>query len=270
VQSALYSGWVRHRRYAPTPHAFRYRLFMLYLDLAELPQVFAPFWLWSARRAAPARFLRSDYLKDPDGDAELPLDATVRKLVVQRTGRSARGPIRLLTHLRYFGHNFNPVNFFYCFDAPGERVEFIVAVITNTPWRQEHAYVLSVDATRPAAQCWQFRFDKEFHVSPFMPMQQQYRWRLSAPDARVFVHMQNFGHEAPAEKLFDATLLLQRKPITSASLAGALALFPLMTAQVVFGIHWQALRLWLKRTPVFTHPNRISLTHVPESQHHPR
>jgi uncharacterized protein len=270
VHSALYSGWVRHRRYAPTPHEFQYRLFMLYLDLAELPAIFEPFWLWSARRAAPARFLRSDYLKDPDGDANLPLDATVRKLVNARTGRTPRGPIRLLTHLRYFGHNFNPVSFFYCFDAPGARVEFIVAVITNTPWREEHAYVLAVDTAYRSATSWQFHFDKEFHVSPFMPMQQHYRWRLSAPGERLFVHMQNFGHDAPEAKLFDATLLLQRKAITSASLAAALVDFPLMTAQVVFGIHWQALRLWLKRTPIFTHPDRITLTHVPESQHHSR
>jgi DUF1365 family protein len=270
MHSALYSGWVRHRRYAPTAHEFQYRLFMMYLDLAELPDIFAPYWLWSARRPAPARFRRGDYLKDSDGAEHLPLDATVRKLVNARTGRMPRGPIRLLTHLRYFGYNFNPVNFFYCFDEHDERVEFIVAVITNTPWKEEHAYVLPIAAAHANAMSWQFRFDKDFHVSPFMPMQQHYRWRLSAPNERLFVHMQNFGEDAPAQKLFDATLLLTRKPITSRSLAGALVGFPVMTAQVIFGIHWQALRLWLKRTPIFAHPDRNALTHVPESQHHSR
>jgi DUF1365 family protein len=270
MHSAIYSGWVKHRRFAPKPHEFRYRLFMLYLDLAELPQLFDPYWLWSTRRPAPARFVRGDYLRSPDGDESLPLDATVRELVLARTGRMPVGPIRLLTHLRYFGYCFNPVSFFYCFDALDERVEFIVGVITNTPWKEQHAYVLAVDAARANAASWQFRFDKDFHVSPFMPMQQHYRWRMSAPGERLFVHMQNFGQDAPAHKVFDATLLLQRKPMSSRSLAGALIGFPLMTAQVALGIHWQALRLWCKRTPVFTHPDRIALTHVPESQHHSR
>jgi DUF1365 family protein len=268
MHSALYSGWVRHRRYAPAAHEFQYRLFMMYLDLAELPQLFDPFWLWSARRAAPASFRRADYLKDPDGAARLPLDVTVRNLVLQRTGRPARGPIRLLTHLRYFGYCFNPVSFFYCFDASGERIEFIVAVITNTPWKEEHAYVLSV-ATGSAARSWQFNFDKSFHVSPFMPMQQHYQWRLSAPGERLFVHMQNLAH-GEQQKLFDATLLLARKPVTSRALAGALAGFPLMTAQVLAAIHWQALRLWIKRIPIFTHPDQVELSHPHESQHHSR
>jgi uncharacterized protein len=268
MQSALYSGWVRHRRYAPTAHEFRYRLFMMYLDLAELPQIFAPYWLWSARRPAPARFRRADYLQDPDGDSDLSLDATVRKLVYRRTGRLPRGPIRMLAHLRYFGYCFNPVSFFYCFDEPGERIEAIVAVITNTPWKEQHAYVLAVDAKRSNAPSWRFHFDKDFHVSPFMPMQLHYDWRISAPCERLIVHMQNFEYAEPKQKLFDATLLLKRRPVTSRTLAGALAAFPLMTVQVIAGIHWQALQLWLKRTPVFTHPNKVTASHAHESQHH--
>jgi uncharacterized protein len=270
MHSAIYSGWVKHRRFAPKAHEFRYRLFMLYLDLAELPQLFDSYWLWSTHRPAPARFVRGDYLKSPDGNVNLPLDATVRELVFARTGRTAAGPIRLLTHLRYFGYCFNPVSFFYCFDAFDEHVEFIVAVITNTPWKEQHAYVLAVDAARADASSWRFRFEKDFHVSPFLPMQQHYRWRMSAPGERLFVNMQNFGQDAPQLKVFDATLFLQRKPISSRSLAGVLTGFPLMTAQVVLGIHWQALRLWLKRIPVFTHPDRIAISHAPESQHHSR
>jgi DUF1365 family protein len=241
---------------------------MMYLDLAELPQIFAPYWLWSARRPAPARFRRADYLQDPDGDSDLSLDATVRKLVYRRTGRLPRGPIRMLAHLRYFGYCFNPVSFFYCFDEPGERIEAIVAVITNTPWKEQHAYVLAVDAKRSNAPSWRFHFDKDFHVSPFMPMQLHYDWHISAPCERLIVHMQNFEYAEPKQKLFDATLLLKRRPVTSRTLAGVLAGFPLMTVQVIAGIHWQALQLWLKRTPVFTHPNKVTASHAHESQHH--
>jgi DUF1365 family protein len=254
VRSAIYSGWVKHRRRGPVPHKFHYRLFMLYLDLAELPKVFDRFWFWSARSPALACFRRSDYLRDPDGDENLCLDATVRKLVLLRTGRNARGPIRLLTHLRYFGHCFNPVSFYYCFDERAEHVEFIVAEITNTPWKERHAYVLPIEPTQSDAPAWNFDFGKSFHVSPFMPMDVSYRWNFSDPGERLLVHMQNFREQC---QMFEATLALERQPISSCSLAAALVRFPLMTMKVVAAIHWQALRLWLKRVPVFTHPAKL-------------
>lgn len=130
TQSAVYEGTIRHRRREPTEHEFRYRIFMLYLDLAELPALFDGRWLWSARRPALAWFRRADYLGDP----AVPLDAAVRDLVRERTGARPTGPIRLLTHLRYFGYAQNPVSFYYCFSADGSAVETIVAEVTNTPW----------------------------------------------------------------------------------------------------------------------------------------
>jgi DUF1365 family protein len=132
MNSRIYKGWVEHRRSAPTVHRFRYRMFMLYLDLAELPQVFDGTPFWSARRRAPARFKRSDYL----GPADLPLDEAVRNLVETRTGRRPEGPIRLLTHLRYFGYCMNPVSFYYCFAKDGEKSA--LAAIAEFRRRQQH------------------------------------------------------------------------------------------------------------------------------------
>ncbi len=244
MHSRIYKGWVSHRRTAPTPHGFRYRLFMLYLDLAELPVLFDGTPLWSARRRAPAWFKRSDYL----GPADVPLDQAVRDLVEARTGRRPGGPIRLLTHLRYFGYCMNPVSFYYCFDAHGGRLESIVAEITNTPWKERHQYVLEVaEGTDPLKR---FEFDKGFHVSPFFPMDMQYRWSFNAPAPRLFVNMQNYRN---GEHLFDATLTLHAQPVSRAALLGVLAAFPLMTLKVITAIHWQAFRLWLKRTPFFAH-----------------
>lgn len=247
MHSCLYKGWVQHRRHEPTPHEFRYGLFMLYLDLAELPRVFDRFWCWSTRRPALARFKRSDY----HGDPAQSLDAAIRATVARETGTAPKGPIRLLTHLRYFGYVFNPVSFYYCFDAAGTRVETIVAEITNTPWKERHAYVLPASAAGLTENVMQFEFGKQFHVSPFWPMDMRYQWRLNTPNERLFVHMKNLRDGRQA---FDATMSMERREISSAALGAALLSFPLMTAQVAAAIHWQALRLWVKRAPFYVHP----------------
>jgi hypothetical protein len=247
MHSALYTGRLRHRRHAPRPHAFEYRLFMAWLDLAELDQVFRRRWLWSAHRPALAWFNRADYLGDP----AVPLEEAVRERVARETGTRPAGPVRLLTHLRMFGHCFNPVSFYYCYDARGERVETVLAEITNTPWKERHAYVLPAASSQGRGRALRFRFGKSFHVSPFMPMALDYDWRFSEPGARLAVHMENFEHGA---RIFDATLDLERREISGAALAGALTRFPFMSAQVLGAIYWQALRLWARRTPFYAHP----------------
>jgi DUF1365 family protein len=252
--SCLYRGRVRHRRFAPRPHAFEYRLFMLYLDLDELPRLFDRYWLWSARRPNLAWFRRADHLGDP----KKPLAESVRELVAQRTGQRPCGPVRLLTHLRYFGHGFNPVSFYYCYDSAGERVEHLVAEVNNTPWGEQHCYVLSGAPAQREQHVQRFELDKQFHVSPFMGMDIHYRWSFARPGEHLFVHLQNRQHD---ERLFDATLYLDRAPLGSAALAGALLRYPFMTFKVVAAIYWQALRLWLKRIPFHPHPRKKEAPH---------
>lgn len=252
--SALYTGWVQHRRFGPARNAFRYRLFMSYIDLAELPGLFDGRWLWSARRPALAWFRRADFL----GPSDVPLDTAVRDLVAARTGTRPTGPIRVLTHLRYFGYSFNPVSFYYVFDAADSRVETIVAEITNTPWKERHAYVLPVaSAASTTPRAWTFEFGKAFHVSPFMPMDMHYKWTFGVPAEGLHVHMENHATSSvggPAA--FDATLNLRREPMTAGALARALVSFPFMTLRVSALIYWQALKLILKRTPFHVHPDK--------------
>jgi DUF1365 family protein len=247
LASAIYEGWVRHRRHAPHPHAFRYRLYLMYLDLAELDRVFAGRWLWSVNRRNLAEFRRSDYLGDP----RVPLDAAVRARVREATGRAPAGPIRLLTHLRTFGHCFNPVSFYYCFAADGATLDTIVAEITNTPWRERHSYVLSVADAERHGSAWHFGFRKEFHVSPFLPMQRDYAWRFTTPGETLRVHMDVLDG---TRRDFDATLVLERRAASGANLARALARYPAMTLRVIAAIHWQALLIFLRRNPVYDHP----------------
>lgn len=259
MESCIYNGSIRHRRHEPAGHQFRYELFMMYLDLAELPHLFDRHWGWSTRRPALARFIRSDYhrtLEDSDDDhGELSLDEAVRRTVTAQTGRRPDGPIRLLTHMRYFGYIFNPVSFYYCFDSSGTKVQTILAEITNTPWKERHAYVLPVSAATRNDNAMRFEFGKEFHVSPFWPMDMSYDWRLSTPGEQLRIHMDNLQHkDGQTRRVFDATLTLQREEISSAALSRALLKYPLMTVKVSGAIYWQALRLWYRRTPFFTHP----------------
>ncbi len=258
--SAVYEGWIRHRRFEPVEHSFRYRLFLMYLDLDELPGVLDPYPLFSARRAAPARFRRNDFMGDPSR----PLAECARDAVEAATGNRPPGPVRLLANLRYLGHAFNPVSFYYCFDAAGERVEAVVADVNNIPWGERHPYVLA-RGTRHGAVLTD-ELDKTLHVSPLMGMDQTYAFRASEPAERLGVHIESRparraalpagGQDAaPREgKQFDATLSLRRRELSRPLLAGMLARYPAMSLQVVAKIYAQSLRLKLKGARYFPHP----------------
>lgn len=245
MKSRLYEGVVRHRRLHPRNHEFSYRVFMPYLCLDELPELFDEHLLWSARGMAPARFRRSDFLGDP----EKPLQQEVRRRIFEETGEHHRGPIYLLANLRYFGFIMNPIACYYCYSEDESRLEYLVAEVTNTPWNERHSYVLA----GPRQGRWlQTAFDKRFHVSPFNPMEMRYHWRSSTPDHRLVLHLAN---TEAGEKVFDASLSLSARPITSGSLNRILWRYPLMTAQVGLAIYWQALRLFIKRVPFHSHPS---------------
>lgn len=252
LASAIYEGNVRHRRHAPHAHAFTYRVAMLYLDLGEIDRVFAGRWLWSVERANVVSFQRRDYL----GDRSRALDECVRDAVEKESGHRPLGPVRLLTHLRTFGYSFNPVSFYYCYEADGSTLNAIVAEVTNTPWKQRHAYVMPVADGERRGRAWRWQFDKRMHVSPFMAMQHDYDWRFTPPGEGLHVHMDVLRRGDNAGSEFDATLMLERRPINSASLARVLWRYPLMTTRIVTAIHWQALRLLLRGNPVHTHPDK--------------
>lgn len=247
MNSRLYFGDIRHRRLHPRPHDFNYRLFMVYLDLDEIETVFRGHWFWSSRGPNLAWFRREDYL----GESRSSLREAVCDTVTEAGGPRPRGAIRMLTHLRYFGYGFNPVTFYYCFTPDGQSVESIVAEITNTPWDERKAYVLTPEIDTVHAGMHRYQFPKSFHVSPFFPMDLDYDWRFSTLAKSLNVHMRL---DRKGNKVFDATLKLESQPLSTGPMAHALLSYPLMTLKVIGGIYLEALKLKLKKIPVFDHP----------------
>lgn len=221
---------------------------MVYLDLDEISTVFKRRWLWSATGFNIAWFRRSDHLGDPEKN----LSDEVRNLVEKDTGTRPEGAIGLLTHLRYFGYAMNPVSFFYCFERNSDRLQAIVAEVNNTPWGERHVYVLSIDPERCNDKLFKLGSQKDFHVSPFMPMDMEYNWRISPPQKKLNVHIENKQDNA---KVFDATLRMDGRSLSRRNMAAALIRFPLVTLKIAAAIYFEAVRLWLKKTPIHDHPD---------------
>ena len=216
THSAVYEGTVRHRRFAVRRHELNHRLSMAYIDLEELPRLAGGRLL--RRRPGLVRFRRPDYLGDP----AVPLADAVRALVAERTGAAPDGPIRLLTNLRTLGRCFNPVSFYYCFDRD-ERLRSVVAEVTNTPWGERHAYVLT-----GGGRVLRGEHDKAMRVSPFMGMEQRYAVSVTEPGPTLSVHIET---SQAGDRAFDATLRLRRRPFRPG--LGALRVLPLIYGHAV-------------------------------------
>jgi uncharacterized protein len=264
VESRLRSQWlegsIRHRRKAPVNHEFSYHTGMLALDLREWNSITAISPLFSLEKFNWLSLHRKDYL-EPDRDTPV-LDAVCDR-VETATGWRPDGAVQLITHPRYFGYVFNPVSFYFCYDrgdspSDGAVPRVILAQITNTPWKERHTYCMETRRQQPASQTeWRserFEFSKRFHVSPFNPMNQHYRWTFSFRGPELRIHMNVLQDD---EKQFDATLVVQRTPLDRKILHRSLRQFPLEAFKVTAGIYWHALKLKLKGARFFTHPDKL-------------
>lgn len=245
IEPGLFVGTLRHRRLSPAPHAFTYGLFMVLVDIDRIPEQMRVSRLTSLNRWNWASFDDRDHTGDPSRPLRerLALDAARHGLTLPD------GPVRLLTHLRYFGYGFNPVSFYYAFDRRG-RLALVLAEVHNT-FGGAHNYWLLPNGDDGEGATFRAAAGKVFHVSPFMPPDVDYRFALSVPADRVVAHMDTTRGGA---KLFDATLTLERRPWTARELRRLLVRYPAMTALVTAGIHVQALRLWWKGVPLVPRP----------------
>ena len=247
MNSAIYKGFVRHRRFQPKQHKFQQSVFMLYLDLDELEDVFRHKRFWSLERKNIAYFKRQDYFDGKQSD----LKQAVIQIVKEQTHIDITGPVILLTNIRYFGYVFNPISIYYCFDQNSQLLAMVLEV-TNTPWKERHHYVLACDPESPKLRTV---FSKQLHVSPFNSMNFNYQWLSTKPNKQLHIHMQNRTLESN-ELIFDATLSLTRSPISAFNLNTILVKYPFMTMHIVANIHWQALKLLIRRVPFYKHPDK--------------
>ncbi len=245
----IYTGTVRHRRYTPFESEFSYPVFMLYLDINDLENVINKSIFWNINKPAVVSFNRKDF----HGTEEVDLDTAVRNTVENKVGSRPEGKIRMLAHLRYFGYCFNPVTFYYCFNRNDDSVDYILAEVTNTPWKERHAYVLSSSQESDKSEI-RLSMEKELHVSPFWGMDHMYDWVFSSPKDKLNVFMKNFKD---GKHVFDASLSMDRTEMTKRNLLKSVFRFPFMTIKVVFWIHFQAFILWLRGATFYTHPSKI-------------
>lgn len=238
IDSGLFVGTLRHRRLGSDPHAFTYPLFMVLLDIDRLPQLMGESRLTAYNRWNWASFNDRDHLGDPT--------RTLRERLAIDAARHGidlpDGSIFLLTHLRYLGYCFNPVSFFYCFDGAG-CLQVVLAEVSNT-FGGSHSYWLRPD---PASRTFRSTAAKSLYVSPFMPVDLDYAFAFSLPAGRLVAHMASIKEGSVC---FDATLSLERRPWNAGEMRRVLLRYPAMTATVLVGIHWQALKLWWKGVPV--------------------
>ena len=288
LNSCIYEGVIRHRRRTPVANSFKFSAFMFFLDLDEIEEVFKGRWLWSTRRFAYASFRREDHLKQFPADRCL--KGCVEEVLAEHNVDGDVGRICLLTQLRYCGFRMNPVSFYYCYRKSDQRLIAVIAEVNNTPWDEQHVYVIPDHQTdyqnvyqtdyqneegerpersgneaaserRTAVNQPMIRqryirtekVDKSFHVSPFMHSDMHYRMLYSLPSDRIGVKMENIEND---KKIFDVSMLMQKRSITSLRLLWMGFKYPVYSVKVFAGIYFQALKLYLKKVPFQPHPDR--------------
>lgn len=247
MNSAIYTGTLRHRRFKPLKHEFTYPLFMVFLDIDRIPELMRVSGFTGYNQWNWASFEERDHFGDP----RLPLRHRLEQDAIRAGVALPGGPVFLLTHLRYLGYNFNPVSFFYCYDEAGE-LQAVMAEVNNT-FGESTNYWLTGANRLSSFGSLHYRCRKNMHVSPFMPMEIDYDFILTQPAGQLVAHM-NTREQGGVN--FDATLLLVRHPWSSQALHRVLRAHPWMTAKVTAAIYFEALKLFLRKVPVFTHPAR--------------
>lgn len=237
--SAIYAGETFHERFVPKSHKFKYQIMMFWLDLDEIDELDNQLTLFKKNRFAWVQYKRADFLGDPQTD----LKQAVLNKMSSLANQPLQGKVYLLSPLRILGMYFSPVNFYYLQNAHGE-FSHLLAEVSNTPWNERHCYLVDLKTQDDAK--------KAFHVSPYNPIDMIYQWRISKPDNTLNLTLECHKQE----KYFMAAIALKKSPLSNTSMRRTLMQFPSMTIKTVWGIYWQAIKLFCKRMPIYNHPGK--------------
>ena len=229
--SGIYKGKVGHRRFSPKKHNFSYQYCMFLLDPDELPAIDRRFKLLGNGKFKLIRLCLSDHLSNVTDPNEF--KQRIKNKVTELGGSWQGDKLLMMTQARFMGIYFSPVNFYFCYH--NDQCRYMLAEVSNTPWQEKHWYLVDLNQSTPEV-------DKDFHVSPFMPLEQKYRWRVRLPGDRFMAHIENWQQQ----KTFDATLTLKREELTSKNIAKILLRFPILSLSTMFAIYWQAAKMFVK------------------------
>lgn len=242
-QSGIYTGNIRHRRFSPVARTFSYSFSMFSLNPDAIEELTSQYMLFGSRWFNPVRFCEKDYLKSELGSLKQRIALKVAKLGGQWDGNE----VMMLVQCRCLGFYFSPVNLYFCFNDDG-RCPLMLAEVSNTPWQERHYYLVNVEQPQLT--------QKYFHVSPFMPLDMHYQWRVKPPGDKLFVHLENLDKSPQAKKVFDATMALTRQPMSSLAMIKAWFSLPFSAIKIVTLIYWQALKIFIRGVPFIPHPKQ--------------
>lgn len=252
-RSAVYFGSVSHQRFSPKQHYFKYNIGLLLLDLDEIQQLASLSCWFSITRFAPIHFRAADYLRDgvtKDNKYNiLQLKQRVKKKMLDLGAEVECEQIIFAGQVRQFGIYFSPVNFFFGYHQG--QAHYMLAEVSNTPWNERHYYLITLNKTDDTSLKKGLDSNKKaFHVSPFMDLNMHYFWQVSEPDEHLRIGITNIAED---KRLFKALLSVKRNPFDTHSLARMVRTFPIMSIKTLFGIYWQAAKLFFKGVPFVGH-----------------
>lgn len=239
LASAMYQGKVNHRRFTPKSHSFTYSYCMWLIDVDEVAQLNERFTLFGQKKWRPIRFNFADHLANVTDPAQF--KARIKTKVEELGGHWQGEKLMMMTQVRMMGMYFSPVNFHFCFD--GDTCRYMLAEVSNTPWLEKHWYLVDLDCGVN---------EKDFHVSPFMPIEQDYKWRVKLPQDTFFAHIENWQKN----KVFDATLKMQRVELTNSNILKTFIRFPIIAVSTVAAIYWQAAKMFVKGFKFYSYQKR--------------
>lgn len=222
--ASIYSGYVGHKRYVPHEHAFQYPVSVYSIPLNQNINDCLH------ESGLKGKFRRQDYL----GDINKTLHEAVLIEASRISGKKISGAVTFFGMLSEFGFYFNPVNFYI---IKNETNEYLLAEVTNTPWNEKHCYLINLDSS--------LTHEKAFHVSPYNPMDMQYRWNIKVEDEQLFIQIACYRDQLE----FEAHITVKKDETYKRTSF-------LQGIRILIRIYYQALILFIKKTPIYDHPNK--------------